>query len=66
MLLVNKFWSFFSFFLFGGEGASDHVFRSAMMSKVYSVPGLRALLPFVSQPSTMGRRRRRATHREAS
>ena len=30
-----------------GIGAYDHVLRSAMMSKLLSVPGLRGLLPFV-------------------
>ena len=30
-----------------GIGAYDHVLRSAMMSKLYSVPELRGLLPFV-------------------
>ena len=30
-----------------GMGAFDHVLRSAMLTKVYNVFGLRALLPFV-------------------
>ena len=30
-----------------GVGAYDHVYRSAMMKKLYSVPSLRGLLPFV-------------------
>ena len=30
-----------------GVGAYDHVFRSAMISKIWEVPALRPLLPFV-------------------
>ena len=30
-----------------GVGAYDHVFRSSMMCKIWEVPGLRSLLPFV-------------------
>ena len=39
-----------------GVGAYDHVYRSAMLSKLLEVPALRPLLPFVrsvyARPST--------------
>ena len=56
-----------------GIGAYDHVYRSAMMSKLVEMPGLQVLLPFVrtvyAQPSSCvwedaeGRRQRVATRR---
>ena len=38
-----------------GVGAYDHVYRSAMMKKLFGVPSLRGLLPFVTyaNPRTM-------------
>ena len=55
-----------------GIGAYDHVLRSAMMSKLFDVPCLRGLLPFVRATYAqtyrvfVGRRSRGTTHDQTS